>query len=219
MRESFQNCDNSECRKPLPSSPTSWFPPKAKHPLLFCSFGCRRYVIDAAVKPIAGSRNAGEGVKISQAPKPQRKLSQARIKKKLQPSERVISKAIGNTFEHSGVWHTRIQSGSMRTPDGNYIKMARAGTPDRLAAPGVIMFTEVKRAGEKPSDIQAETIEILKGSGALVFVLDSPADSDFLIRELRKLPRAVEAIAGAVAMLQNVLEKKLAEHKCLIKSK
>lgn len=97
--------------------------------------------------------------------------------------------------------------------------MARAGTPDRLAAPGVIMFTEVKRAGEKPSDIQAETIEILKGSGALVFVLDSPADSDFLIRELRKLPRAVEAIAGAVAMLQNVLEKKLAEHKCLIKSK
>ena len=50
-----------------------------------------------------------------------------------------------------------------------------AGVPDRIVIlpGGKIVFVELKAPGKKPSLIQQRTIEMLKGLGACVLVLDS----------------------------------------------
>ncbi|MFA6718368.1 MAG: VRR-NUC domain-containing protein [Prevotella sp.] len=60
----------------------------------------------------------------------------------------------------------------------------RRSVPDRLVVlpRGRIFFVELKAPGKKPTRLQVREHEILRGVGQLVFVVDSKAGVDALIR-------------------------------------
>jgi hypothetical protein len=56
-----------------------------------------------------------------------------------------------------------------------WVSPGRSGVPDRIVfrPGGKIIFVELKRPGEKPTPLQNRIIEILRGLGADVRVVDS----------------------------------------------
>lgn len=157
--------------------------------------------------------NAGKGVKI------QRQFSTAEIKKKMRPKEGDISKAIGQELDKRGAWNTRIQSGQIKTPGGGIVKLAKAGTPDRIAGAGLTIWIEVKRPGEVARPDQLATIAKLKAAGALAFVLDDPTDCDFIFKGLELYSAEVVAINCRAAKIQSWIDHAIASNRAAKKAK
>lgn len=88
--------------------------------------------------------------------------------------ETPLSAQIADYLESRHIYNDRLQCGTIKTHSGNWMKLCKRGTPDRFAIlRGQIVFIEVKRRGEKPSDEQnAKHLELMD-SGAIVIVADS----------------------------------------------
>jgi hypothetical protein len=156
--------------------------------------------------------NAVNGVKI---PRP---LSQSKIRRKMRPRETDISRAIGKQLTDAGVWNTRTQSGAIKTAGGHMINLCKPGTPDRVFNLGLNVWIEVKRPGETPTPDQVATIAKLKANGSLVFVLDDPADLDFILHELRTWKGSIETINQLIAPIQNRIDTVIKANKIARKS-
>ena len=65
-----------------------------------------------------------------------------------------------------------------------WVSPSMSGVPDRIVflAGGKIIFVELKRPGEKPTPLQNRIIEILRGLGADVRVVDSMEKVDEIFR-------------------------------------
>lgn len=129
-------------------------------------------------------------------------------------SEQQISNAIGQHFDALGLWNTRLNSGKIRVTDSNgksrFITLCRPGTPDRVAATGLITFVEVKAAGETMSAEQRDVAERLKKSGALVFCVDSIEAFLKVKNAVGRRSAAIKAIARMIAELQSQIDAEIA---------
>lgn len=173
-----------------------------------CSKECRaeyRKKAEAATrkKSPAGSGNAKKGVKIP------RTLSKSEIKKKLRPTETDISSSIASQLDGVGAWNTRVQSGKVKTAGGGFIHLSKPGTPDRVAALGVPIWLEVKRSGEKPTDVQTATHIQLRDNGSLVFVVDDPSDMPVILNGLRTFKVEIQVIARMLREMQSSIDADL----------
>ena len=65
-----------------------------------------------------------------------------------------------------------------------WVSPSMSGVPDRIVflPGGKIIFVELKRPGEKPTPLQNRIIEILRGLGADVRVVDSMEKVDEIFR-------------------------------------
>ena len=65
-----------------------------------------------------------------------------------------------------------------------WVSPSMSGVPDRIVflPGGKIIFVELKRPGEKPTALQDRIIEILRGLGADVRVVDSMEKVDEIFR-------------------------------------
>lgn len=134
-----------------------------------------------------------------------RKPTPSEIKRSLRPKETDVSASIASQLDGAGVWNTRVQSGSVKTATG-YVRLAKPGTPDRVAAAGVPVWIEVKRSGEKPTADQLATHEKLKANGSLVFVVDDPADVPVILRGLRSFKPEIDVMSQIMREMQSSIE-------------
>lgn len=76
--------------------------------------------------------------------------------------EREIEKKATDWAKRNGWWSRKFTSPAHRS------------SPDRIFAKrGVVVFVEFKRAGQKPTPLQAHEHVVMRGFGLLVFVIDS----------------------------------------------
>lgn len=134
-------------------------------------------------KPSSGGFGRGTGRRSSGRPKPKA------LRNPFSESEAEISKKIADFLEiqaNSGrIWHTRLQSGLLKTPKGHFVHLCRTGTPDRIAViGGKAVFFEVKKPSGRVSVDQAREHERLRTAGALVFVVRSVAEVQKIVTEL-----------------------------------
>jgi len=89
--------------------------------------------------------------------------------------ETSLSAQITEWLDNRGIYNDRLQCGAAWSyHGGNYMKLCKAGTPDRFAIiRGQIVFIEVKKRGEKPSEEQHRRHYELRESGAIVIACDS----------------------------------------------
>lgn len=123
------------------------------------------------------------------------------------PSETNISKAIEDALDLNGAWSSRTQSGTIRTANGGFMKLCRAGTPDRIAAKGVPFWIEVKRPGKVPSSEQVQVQAILRDNGFLVFTIDDAATIPKILDKLHGLNPKVREIRRLVSELQDEIDE------------
>lgn len=72
------------------------------------------------------------------------------------------------------LWHTRLNSGRVRSANGGWVHLCRAGTPDRMVIDhGKVLFFEVKKPGEVATVDQLEQHALLRAQGAEVYVVRS----------------------------------------------
>ena len=88
--------------------------------------------------------------------------------------ETSLSARIAEYLTAQKIYHDRLNCGTVKTDNGNWLYLCKTGTPDRFAiVRGYIVFIEVKRLGEKPTPEQTERHDELRKSGAIVLVVDS----------------------------------------------
>ena len=108
-------------------------------------------------------------------------------KQPLRERETSLSKTIEEYLNARKIWNIRIQSGMIQTIRGNWMHLAKKGTPDRLAiSAGLPIFIEVKRVGEKPTPEQLECHEKLRANGAIVIVAQRLEDVQNVIENIAK---------------------------------
>lgn len=97
-------------------------------------------------------------------------------------TETEIQKQIANTARAMGCKVYRMNAGGRNGYHG-----AEAGTPDLLVVMdfGYVLWVEVKRPGEEPTEIQAERHRELRGMGHAVAVCRSAEDFVAAVRELK----------------------------------
>ncbi len=85
-------------------------------------------------------------------------------------AENAVTRDVVEYLRLRGAWVQRVQSG--RRGSTHY---AEKGTPDWLGAwvDGRMLGVEIKRPGEKPSDVQLAVINRLRAMGAVAFWCDS----------------------------------------------
>jgi len=105
--------------------------------------------------------------------------------------ETSLSAQIAEWLDARRIYNDRLQCGSFSTNRGNWIKLCKTGTPDRFAIiRGQIVFIEVKKRGEKPSEEQHERHYELRESGAIILVCDS---FDNFVNQLTAFRLIIEA--------------------------
>jgi len=88
--------------------------------------------------------------------------------------ETSLSAQIEDWLNARNIYNDRLQCGRVQTTRGHWMNLCKTGTPDRFAIiRGQIVFIEVKKRGEKPSEEQHERHYELRESGAIVLVADS----------------------------------------------
>ena len=88
--------------------------------------------------------------------------------------ETSLSAQIAEWLDARGIYNDRLQCGSFTTSRGNWIKLCKAGTPDRFCIiRGQIVFIEVKKLKQKPSAEQTARHIELQDAGAIVLICDS----------------------------------------------
>ena len=88
--------------------------------------------------------------------------------------ETSLSNQIAEYLNARFVYNDRLQCGKMMTQKGNWIHFCKVGTPDRFAIiRGQMIFIEVKKLGQKPTNDQIERQYLIRQSGAIVIVADS----------------------------------------------
>lgn len=109
-------------------------------------------------------------------------------------SERSVSKAIESYLSARRIYNDRLNSGLVMVTKGDGrpypVRLCKAGTPDRFFIyRGRIVFVEVKREGEEPSEVQLDRQKELKAAGAVVLNVDS---IDSFISEFSQLQKRIE---------------------------
>jgi hypothetical protein len=75
------------------------------------------------------------------------------------------------------LWHTRLNSGRVRSANGGWVHLCRKGTPDRMVIDhGKVLFFEVKKPGEVATKEQLEQHALLRAQGAEVHVVYSASE-------------------------------------------
>lgn len=103
--------------------------------------------------------------------------------------EQDLVNAILDWLRSHGAWAIRVNSGSMPIEQANgsrrIFRGAPAGTPDILACwpGGLMMGIECKMPGNKPTPLQAATLEAMQETGALTVVAYSVDDVEKAINE------------------------------------
>ena len=91
--------------------------------------------------------------------------------------ERAIQAACIEYLRYRGYYILRLNSGALPNAQGRSVRMLPAGTPDVLAIKdGRALFVEMKRAGAKPTVLQAMTMDTLSRHGARCLVATSVED-------------------------------------------
>lgn len=193
------NCFNPKCNAPIIGNAF------ARHTraglLFFCSPGCK-----------AGRTAANAS---SETPKTARRTGAERRKRhKPDISETQISRTIGADLKFFAPYSTRLQSGQLQITSGKagkpyYVHLCEPGTPDRMAANGLIVFFEIKKKDKTAAAKQKEIHEILTRNGALCFTVDSIESYSAVADLLRLHAPEMGAIAAQIAELQAEIESKL----------
>lgn len=103
--------------------------------------------------------------------------------------EQDIVNSILDYLRIHGAWAIRVNSGGKQVENQkgkkHFIRMAPAGTPDIIAIwPGGLgMAIECKVPGNKPTDIQQATLEMIREIGGLSIVAYSTDDVEKAIQE------------------------------------
>lgn len=88
--------------------------------------------------------------------------------------ETSLSAQIAEWLDARNIYNDRLNCGKIQTKNGHWITLCKRGTPDRFCIiGGQIIFIEVKKRGERPSDEQYNRHYELQKSGAIVLVVDS----------------------------------------------
>jgi hypothetical protein len=171
----------------------------------YCSLICKANGMAAPIysEPAKGKGRAGK----------EKPLTGAALKKKLRPKEADISKSVGFDLDRRTVWNARLQSGALELKSGHYMKFCPAGTPDRIAAPGVVVFFEIKKQDETPAPAQIATMKTLSENGALVFVLESVADYVFIMREIVARSDRLNIARRMISDIQAEISAEFLNHK------
>lgn len=104
-------------------------------------------------------------------------------------TEQDLVNAVLDWLHLHGAWAIRVNSGGKQVENVNgqryFIRMAPPGTPDIIAIwPGGLgMAIECKMPGNKPTDIQAATLQQIHDCGGLAVVAYSVDDVENAIRE------------------------------------
>lgn len=88
----------------------------------------------------------------------------------------------------------RLNSGAIQTVNGMRVRLSEAGTPDILAIKqGRIVFIEVKRPGNKPTERQIAKMKILEEYGAKCIVAHSVDELEIMLAGLESLSKRYDA--------------------------
>lgn len=174
----------------------------------YCSPNCKAAAVAFVTGAVFQPPNAGDRSKKKNKP-----LTGAALRKKLRPKEGDISKSIGNDLDRRTIWNSRLQSGSLKSASGHFMKLCPTGTPDRIFADGLVVFIEVKKEGEIPTPEQLDTMRRLRENGALCFVVDSIDDYNFLLSELKKRRENFALVSRIVANYQDEIDAAIAARK------
>lgn len=94
--------------------------------------------------------------------------------KKYDGSEQQIQNSIIEGLQYRGFYAQRVNSGAIKTANGDYVKLFPKGTPDILAIKhGQAWWFEVKKPKESSTDVQLLVQDTLKASGCKVFEVHS----------------------------------------------
>lgn len=143
--------------------------------------------------------------------KARRRRSDAQAARKAtRPSEAAISRNAADLLDARGLWHTRLQSGAVELKSGHYMQLCRPGTPDRVFADGLIVFLEIKKPDETPSDAQIDAMAELTNNGALAFVVDDFGQLEFIEKQLAARRSRIMEIRDAIRDIQNEISAAIA---------
>lgn len=85
-------------------------------------------------------------------------------------SEQQLQNMIIEGLQHIGFYAVRVNSGAIQTRNSDWVKLFPKGTPDILAIRhGHAWWFEVKKPGEKSTDIQRGVQDTLRAAGCHVF--------------------------------------------------
>ncbi len=88
--------------------------------------------------------------------------------------ETTLSAQIAAYLDARRIYNDRLNCGTARSPNGDWLHLCKAGTPDRLAiVRGFAVFIEVKMFGEKPTPEQVDRHVELRRAGSIVLIVDS----------------------------------------------
>jgi hypothetical protein len=106
------------------------------------------------------------------------------------PLEKDIQRAILSLLSFRGIMAWRVNSGAMsaQSSTGKKRFMRFNGMPGMSDIAGILpggqsLFVEVKRPGEKPTDLQANFLALATAQGALAFWADSLAMVERTLKE------------------------------------
>jgi hypothetical protein len=135
------------------------------------------------------------------------------VKQPGQIAERQVSAAVEQRLTLAGIWNTRLQSGRIRIPGKGQkvytMQLCQPGTPDRMAAAGLMTFIEVKKPGETMSPEQVQVAEELRQSGALVFTIDDPDKIDRLLKAIDAAGSTIDVIRQQIYTLNGWLQSQV----------
>jgi hypothetical protein len=117
----------------------------------------------------------------------------------LTQKETSLSARIAEYLDGRGIYNDRLQCGNIETKRGNWVKLCKAGTPDRFCIiGGQIIFIEVKTANGKLSEDQIKRHEELRANGAIVLV---PFSFDQFFYDFAAIRAEIESARGETVHL------------------
>jgi hypothetical protein len=94
--------------------------------------------------------------------------------KRYSGSEQQIQNSIIEGLQYRGFYAQRVNSGAIKTANGDWVKLFPKGTPDILAIRhGQAWWFEVKKVGKKSEGIQLAVQAHLMGAGCKVYEVHS----------------------------------------------
>lgn len=196
----------SQCGEDHGRSPKHWRDERGNL-YLFCSDDCRReFIADYTREHF---RCSGTPVIIPPATPKKASRSRGDLRRRDEASETKISKAIGDLLDYRVDWNSRIQSNKIKTASGHYVRGAKAGTPDRVAAAGLMLWLEVKKPGEQATPDQVKTMAALRANGSLTAVVESIDDVNAVLYFLDGWKPHISEINGKIKQMQDVIDDAL----------
>lgn len=139
--------------------------------------------------------------------KPAKGSKRSRRSISLDPSEREISRAVGEFLQARGKVALRLNSGSVQTISGSFIKLCDRGTPDRVLFDGLTIFLEVKTRTGSLSVDQVNQQAKLRGSGSVVATVRSSIDAEKILELLDRFEPELATVRSIADRIQAEIER------------